>query len=178
MLLKESAINEDFIKYGTMERNKKTNGIYIYIGDITDSTNSREGNVVSLYCKDGNLFVRDKEEFKEKFITVGTLEKINTISDYTSFTKEELLELSENSLRQIYEKVIKCIRVDEMIKEKATSSNLLSLEMLFHNSVCEVFGKDIFNDEINCYYNHRLLNYAINLVCGYFNWTFYKREDK
>lgn len=178
MLLKESAINEDFIKYGTIERNKKTNGIYTYIGDIVDSTNSREGNILSLYCKDGLLFIRDREEFREKFVTVGAFEKINTISDCTSFTKEELLELSENSIRQIYEKIIKCIKVDEMIKDKATKSKFYSLEMLFYNSVCEVFGKDVFNDEINCYYNPRLLNHAINLVCGYFNWTFYEREGK
>lgn len=178
MLLRESAINEDFIKYGSMEMNNKTKDIYIYIGDIVDSTNSRDGNIVSLYCKDGMLHIRDKNEFKEKFTTIDSSTKINTIFENTQFTMDEIHHLSENSVRQIYEKVIKCIKVDNIVKHKIKETKIYTLEMLFYNAVCEVFGKNIFNDEIDCFSNPRMFDYAVTLVCGYFNWTFYKREDK
>lgn len=48
-------------------KNNKTNEIYYYVGDSIDATNDREGTVVALYHKDGEMYHRNKREFLEKF---------------------------------------------------------------------------------------------------------------
>lgn len=47
---------------------KKTGNIYyVLFENVLDATNARPGNKVVLYSKDDLLFVRDAEEFFEKF---------------------------------------------------------------------------------------------------------------
>lgn len=51
---------------------KKTGNIYHVLSQgVIDATNLRDGNGVVLYGKDGQLFVRDSEEFHEKFEELG-----------------------------------------------------------------------------------------------------------
>lgn len=47
---------------------KKTGNVYYVLAEnVIDATNSRVGNRVVLYGRDNKLFVRDAEEFYEKF---------------------------------------------------------------------------------------------------------------
>lgn len=54
-------------------RNKKTGQIYIFIREIIDATNSREGKTVVLYINPVTLkmYARDTDEFLEKFEKMG-----------------------------------------------------------------------------------------------------------
>lgn len=47
----------------------KTGNIYqvLELGDVIDCTNSRDGTPVKIYYRDGKFFVREAEEFKQKF---------------------------------------------------------------------------------------------------------------
>lgn len=55
----------------TSVRHKKTGNIYERIvGTAIDCTNSRDGTKCVLYMRDGKLFVREEEEFNEKFDTL------------------------------------------------------------------------------------------------------------
>ena len=47
----------------------KTGNIYqvLELGDVIDCTNSRDGTLVKVYYRDGKAFVREAEEFKQKF---------------------------------------------------------------------------------------------------------------
>ena len=47
---------------------KKTGNIYNYLGEVTDCTNKNGGEVLCvLYERNGKLFIREKNEFFEKF---------------------------------------------------------------------------------------------------------------
>lgn len=47
---------------------KKTGNIYFVLDDsVLDCTNSRDGNRVVLYYREGKTFARDYTEFVEKF---------------------------------------------------------------------------------------------------------------
>ena len=48
-------------------RNKKNGMIYTYIDEVINCTNAQDGQVMILYTKDNLLFVREKEEFFQKF---------------------------------------------------------------------------------------------------------------
>lgn len=47
--------------------NKKNGKIYIVIGKVIDCTNERDGTICILYNDGKKLFVREKNEFFEKF---------------------------------------------------------------------------------------------------------------
>lgn len=54
----------------TVWKNNKTSGLYVITGIAFDATNSREGTPMPVYKPIGDsidLFVRDFEEFKDKF---------------------------------------------------------------------------------------------------------------
>ena len=54
----------------TVWKNNKTNGLYVVSGIAFDATNNREGMPIAVYTPIGDsidLFVRDFEEFKDKF---------------------------------------------------------------------------------------------------------------
>ena len=56
------------IKFHSAEHLKTGNIYYVLeLGDIIDCTNSRDGTHVKLYYRDGKFFVRETEEFKQKF---------------------------------------------------------------------------------------------------------------
>ena len=48
-------------------RNKKNGKIYIVLGEVIDCTNERDGTVCILYTDEKKVFVREKNEFFEKF---------------------------------------------------------------------------------------------------------------
>lgn len=51
-------------------RNKKTSEEYVLLGTAVDCTNSRDGDLVVIYCAredGGGMFVRARDEFFEKF---------------------------------------------------------------------------------------------------------------
>lgn len=48
-------------------KNKKNGKIYIVLGTVIDYTNEREGTICILYNDGKKLFVREKNEFFEKF---------------------------------------------------------------------------------------------------------------
>lgn len=50
--------------------NKKTGEFYIYDKEVTNATNSNDGQIMILYSsmKDGKTYVREKEEFHKKFV--------------------------------------------------------------------------------------------------------------
>lgn len=48
-------------------RNKKNGKIYIVLGEVIDCTNERDGTICVLYDDRQRLFVREKNEFFEKF---------------------------------------------------------------------------------------------------------------
>ena len=51
-------------------KNKKTGKIYKHLAIGIDKTNSRNGELVVIYCPDDNehtIFVREQSEFEEKF---------------------------------------------------------------------------------------------------------------
>lgn len=59
---------------GRLFRNKKTQQYYKVKAIAVDATNSRNGNSVIVYIRDGTyspVFVRDMDEFKEKFEEVN-----------------------------------------------------------------------------------------------------------
>lgn len=45
----------------------KTGNIYELVGEAINATNANDGEIVVIYKKDGQLFVREKTEFYEKF---------------------------------------------------------------------------------------------------------------
>lgn len=45
----------------------KTGNIYQVIDEAINATNANDGEIVVIYKKDGQLFVREKKEFYEKF---------------------------------------------------------------------------------------------------------------
>lgn len=55
-------------QYANKFFNKKNRNIYNYLGEVIDCTNKRGGEVLCvLYEREGILFVREKNEFFEKF---------------------------------------------------------------------------------------------------------------
>lgn len=59
---------------GRLYRNKKTQQYYRIENIAVDCTNDRDGRSVIVYIRDGTyspVFVRDLEEFKEKFEEVN-----------------------------------------------------------------------------------------------------------
>lgn len=48
-------------------RNKKNGKTYIVLGEVVDCTNERDGTICILYNDGLKLFVREKNEFFEKF---------------------------------------------------------------------------------------------------------------
>jgi len=58
-------------------KHKKTNNIYSYLGEATEATNGREGiNVVIYQDFDGNnMYVREKQEFEQKFESLRNKDK-------------------------------------------------------------------------------------------------------
>ena len=59
-------IRENKVKF----RHNKTGNIYRQLAFATDCTNSRGGTRVIVYCRDdneNNIFVREVEEFEQKF---------------------------------------------------------------------------------------------------------------
>ena len=64
-------MQEDFFgknkKYATY-RNKKTGNVYEVIGNAINATNTNDGQIMVMYKNDsGEIFVREKKEFYEKF---------------------------------------------------------------------------------------------------------------
>ena len=56
---------------------KKTGNIYNYLGEVTDCTNKNGGEVLCvLYERNGKLFIREKNEFFEKFEEVKEICKM------------------------------------------------------------------------------------------------------
>jgi hypothetical protein len=51
-------------------RNKKNGKIYIVLGEVIDCTNERDGTICVLYNDGQKLFVKEKNEFFEKFEVV------------------------------------------------------------------------------------------------------------
>lgn len=51
-------------------RHLKTGNIYTVLGEAIDATNSRSGQSVVIYERDGRIFVREAHEFAEKFEAV------------------------------------------------------------------------------------------------------------
>ncbi len=52
--------------------NKKHGELYTALGEVTNATNAQDGQVMVLYINyKGQLFVREKEEFDEKFEQAG-----------------------------------------------------------------------------------------------------------
>lgn len=54
---------------GSFWKNKKTGGVYIIVGHVTNATNAQEGQEMVLYRRlaDPWHFVRERSEFLEKF---------------------------------------------------------------------------------------------------------------
>ena len=52
-------------------KNKKKGTEYIYLGDCINCTNSQDGQLMCLYTDGELIFVREKEEFMQKFIKVN-----------------------------------------------------------------------------------------------------------
>ena len=50
-----------------MVTNNKNKETYFYIGDVISATNGHENKVMALYMKDGQFYVREKNEFVCKF---------------------------------------------------------------------------------------------------------------
>ena len=60
-------------------RNKKNGKVYLKMADSRDCTNSRDGNKVTVYCAEDNgvdIFVRDTDEFNEKFELIDDLKDL------------------------------------------------------------------------------------------------------
>lgn len=55
-------------------RNKKNSLIYKYMGECINCTNQQDGQLMVLYTKDDLLFVREKQEFFDKFEPVFNIE--------------------------------------------------------------------------------------------------------
>lgn len=52
-------------------KHNKTSNLYFKLFDAIDATNSRDGNDVVVYSNtQGQVFVRDKEEFLQKFTKI------------------------------------------------------------------------------------------------------------
>lgn len=52
-------------------KHNKTGNLYFKLFDAIDATNSRDGNDVAVYSNtQGQVFVRDKEEFLQKFTKI------------------------------------------------------------------------------------------------------------
>lgn len=45
----------------------KTGNIYELVGEAINATNANDGEIVVIYRKDSQMFVREKKEFYEKF---------------------------------------------------------------------------------------------------------------
>lgn len=52
-----------------LAKHLKTGNVYqvLELGNVIDCTNSRDGTPVVIYYRDGKFFVREAEEFKQKF---------------------------------------------------------------------------------------------------------------
>lgn len=50
-----------------MVTNNKNKETYFYIGDVISATNGHENKVMAFYIKDGQFYVREKDEFVCKF---------------------------------------------------------------------------------------------------------------
>lgn len=50
-----------------MVTNNKNKETYFYIGDIISATNGHENKAMAFYMKDGQFYVREKDEFVCKF---------------------------------------------------------------------------------------------------------------
>lgn len=49
-------------------KNKKNQNDYRVVGKLVNATNANDGQLMVLYvCKEGNVYVRSLDEFKEKF---------------------------------------------------------------------------------------------------------------
>lgn len=55
-------------------RNKKTGDIYIKFGDGIDTTNLRDSIPVVIYLRNQKIFVRERNEFLEKFEQIVRVE--------------------------------------------------------------------------------------------------------
>ena len=96
-LLRESAINEDFIKYGTIERNKKTNGIYIK--SISDVSKEKEfllncGSIFKILKIENRAALDQKNPLSGAAGFVYHLFYIGNIS--LSIVKNEIFEKNAN----------------------------------------------------------------------------------
>jgi hypothetical protein len=54
-----------------LTRNKKNNKLYEIIGDVVNTTNELDGQIMVLYTDGKSMYVREKEEFNNKFENVG-----------------------------------------------------------------------------------------------------------
>lgn len=55
-------------------KHNKTSNLYFKLFDAIDATNSRDGNDVVVYANtQGQVFVRDKEEFLQKFTKIEAI---------------------------------------------------------------------------------------------------------
>ena len=50
-----------------MVTNNKNKETYFYIGDVISATNGHENKTMAFYMKDGQFYVREKDEFVCKF---------------------------------------------------------------------------------------------------------------
>ena len=48
----------------------KTGNIYTYCREIINATNSSNNEIMIMYSRDSDLFVREKEEFLSKFVKI------------------------------------------------------------------------------------------------------------
>lgn len=56
----------------SLVKHKKTGNYYYKINnEVIDCTNSRDGTPAVVYYREGKLFVREKQEFEEKFEPVS-----------------------------------------------------------------------------------------------------------
>lgn len=46
---------------------RKTGNKYVVIGECLNCTNAQDGQEMVIYARDGQVFVREKSEFLEKF---------------------------------------------------------------------------------------------------------------
>lgn len=151
-------------------KNNKTNEIYYYIGDSIDATNGREGVIVALYHKDGEMYHRDKREFLEKFTFLSrTLEEKKAfILSKTYLDKDTIMnDLSEDEIEEFYVEAVKLNEIDKRTTELIKDTNL-RIGQAFSNALLESGIK--LDSAFDCFYRDDLFILAMNEVCSYHRW--------
>lgn len=152
-------------------KNNRTNEIYYYIGDSIDATNGKEGTVVALYHKDGEMYHKDKKEFLKNFTFISRAldEKKAFILSETYLDEDIVMNvLSEDGIEEFYLEAVKLNEISkrtiELIKEPD-----IRVGQAFSNALNE-FGIEL-DSAFDCYYKDNLLPLAMNKVCSYYRWS-------